>query len=45
MSRGLTQRAADKGESARFSGSFLTLGFSRFEGESTLRPTTANAHR
>ena len=41
----LTKRAADGGESARFLGMFLALGFSRFDGESTLRPTAANASR
>ncbi len=28
-----------------FLGRFLALGFSRFDGESTLPPTAANAHR
>ena len=41
----LTQRAADGGYVARFSGLFLALALSRFEGESTLRPTAANASR
>ena len=41
----LTKRAADGGESARFSSIFLALSFSRFDGESKLRPTAANASR
>ncbi len=41
----LTKRAADGGESARFSSFFVALGFSRFDGESTLPPTAANANR
>ena len=41
----LTQRAADGGYVARFLAFFLALGFSRFEGESTLPPTAANAGR
>jgi hypothetical protein len=40
-----TQRAADGGYAARFLGSFLALSCSRFDGESTLPPTAANAHR
>jgi len=42
---GLTQRAADGGYVPRYFGIFLTWGFSRFGGESTLPPTAANAHR
>jgi hypothetical protein len=42
---GLTMRAADGGYAARFSSFFVALGFSRFEGESTLPPTAANASR
>ena len=38
-------RATDGGYAPRFLGIFLTLGFSRFEGESTLPPTAANASR
>jgi len=38
-------RAADGGESARFSRLFLASGFSCFQAESTLRPTAANASR
>ena len=41
---GLTQRAADGGYAARFLGSFLALGFSFFDGESTL-PPASNASR
>ena len=41
----LTMRAADGGYAARFSSFFVALGFSRFDGESTLPPTAANAHR
>jgi hypothetical protein len=41
----LTQRAADGGWAARFSGLLAALGISRFEGESTLPPTAANADR
>ena len=40
-----TQRAADGGYAARFLSVFLALSFSRFEGESTLPPTAANASR
>jgi len=40
-----TQRAADKWESARFLSIFAALGFSRFDGESTLPPTAGNANR
>ena len=40
-----TQRAADGGYAARFWGIFLASGFSRFEGESPLLPTAANADR
>ena len=42
---GLTQRAADGGYAARFLGIFLALGFSRFDKESPLPPTAANADR
>jgi len=38
-------RAADGGYAARFWGIFLALGFFCFDGESTLPPTAANAHR
>lgn len=41
----LTQRAADGGYAPRFSAFFGALSFVRFEGESTLPPTAANAHR
>ena len=41
----LTQRAADGGYAARFLGIFLALGFSRFDGESTLPPQAGNASR
>jgi hypothetical protein len=40
-----TQRAADGGYVPRFLGIFVALGFLRFEGESTLPPTAANAPR
>jgi len=40
-----TQRAADGGYAARFLSVFLVLGLSRFDGESTLPPTAANADR
>jgi hypothetical protein len=38
-------RAADGGYAARFLSFFAALGFFRFDGESTLLPTAANAHR
>ena len=38
-------RAADGGYAARFLSFFLALGFFRFDGESTLPPTAANASR
>ena len=38
-------RAADGGYAPRFLGVFVALSFSRFESESTLPPTAANAHR
>jgi len=41
---GLTQRAADGGYAPRFLDICLALSFFRFEGESTLPPTAANAH-
>ena len=41
----LTRHAADGGYAARYFGIWLALGFVRFDGESTLRPTAANAHR
>jgi hypothetical protein len=41
----LTQRAADGGYAPRFFGIFLALGVFRFEGESPLPPTAANANR
>jgi len=41
----LTMRAADGGYAPRFLGIFLALSFIRFEGESTLLPTAANASR
>jgi hypothetical protein len=40
-----TQRAADGGYAARFLGIFVALGVFRFDGESTLPPTAANASR
>ena len=40
-----TMRAADGGYAPRFLGFFLALGFSRYEGASTLPPTAANARR
>jgi hypothetical protein len=45
MKSRLTQRAADGGYAPRFLGMFLALSFSRFDGESTLLPTAANASR
>jgi len=44
-SRWLTQREADGGYVPRFFGFCLALGFVRFDGESALPPTAANAHR
>ena len=41
----LTMRAADGGYAPRFLGIFPALGFFRFDGESTLPPTAANAPR
>ena len=38
-------RAADGGSAARFLSIFVALGFFRFEGDSTLPPTAANASR
>ena len=38
-------RAADGGYAPRFLGFFLASSFFRFDGESTLPPTAANAHR
>jgi hypothetical protein len=38
-------RATDGGYAARFSGIFLALSFFRFDSESALQPTAANAHR
>jgi hypothetical protein len=38
-------RAADGGYAARFLSIFVALGVSRFDGESTLPPTAANANR
>jgi hypothetical protein len=38
-------RAADGGYAPRFLRIFVALSFSRFEGESTLPPTAANASR
>jgi len=43
--RWLTQRAADGGYAPRFLSLFLALSFFRFDGESTLPPTAANADR
>ena len=40
-----TQRAADGGYAPRFLSFFVALGFFRFDGESTLPPTAANASR
>lgn len=37
--------AVDCGYAPRFSGMFLALGFSRFDDESTLPSTAANADR
>jgi hypothetical protein len=45
LGRHLTKRAADGGYAARFLSVFVALGVFRFEGESTLPPTAANAHR
>ena len=42
---GLTKRAADKWESARFSALFVASSSFRFDSESTLRPLAANASR
>ena len=42
---GLTQRAAEVWESARFQAVCVALSFFRFEGHSTLRPASANAGR
>ena len=42
---GLTKRAADKWDSARFLGMFLAMDWFRFEGDSTLRPDSADARR
>jgi hypothetical protein len=42
---GLTQRAADGGYAPRFLSVFVALGFFRFDSESTLPPTAANASR
>ena len=42
---GLTQRAAEVWESARFLSMFLAFGFFRFDGESTLPPQAGNASR
>jgi hypothetical protein len=41
----LTRRAADLGYAPRSFDFFLALGFFRFDGESTLPPQAANAHR
>jgi len=41
----LTPHAADGGYVARFSSFFAAWAFLRFDGESTLPPTAANAHR
>src|SRR3990172_6421085 len=41
----LTMRAPDLGYAPRFLGIFLALGFSRFDGESTLPPQAGNASR
>jgi hypothetical protein len=38
-------RAADGGYAPRFLSVFVALSFSRFDGESTLPPTAANAPR
>jgi hypothetical protein len=43
--RSPTMRAADGGWAARFLGICLALDFFRFDGESTLPPTAANASR
>ena len=43
--RWLTMRAADGGYAPRFLSFFAALSFFRFDGESTLPPTAANASR
>jgi len=43
--RRLTKRAADGGYAARFLSFCVALSFSRFESDSTLPPTAANANR
>jgi hypothetical protein len=45
MKRKLTKRAADGGDASRFLSNFLALSGFRFDGESTLPPTAANANR
>jgi len=40
-----TQRAADGGYAPHFWSVFVALSLSRFDGESTLPPAAANAHR
>jgi len=45
MKNGLTQRAADKWESARFSSLFLALSFFRLSSRVSARPLAANASR
>ena len=40
-----TKRAADGGYAPRYFDIFLVLDFLRFDGESTLPPTAANANR
>ena len=45
VSSGLTQRAADGGYAPRFQAFFWLWVFLRFDGESTLPPTAANASR
>ncbi len=43
--RGLTKRAPDKWESARFTGSFRASSFSLLPGRIHARPLAGNAHR
>jgi hypothetical protein len=45
MGHGLTQRAADKWDSARFIGIFRASGLYCPQAESTLRPLAGNADR
>jgi hypothetical protein len=45
MKKRPTQRAADGGYAARFLSIFVALSFFRFDSESPLPPTAANADR